>query len=645
MRYTIIVFAFLCLPFFLFAQKAPKYGKILDHEIEIQTTEIDPDANAIILTDYGQINFKGDEVAFLRHKRIKLLNKNSYEEANISIPFYAADKSERITKIKAQTINIDEKGKLKKKSIKKNQFFVVDINEYWKEIRFTFPDIKPGSIIEFEYVKSSDRILSLEEWQFRNNLPTLRSQLAVIITKGLDYKSILQGDKLIEKYGSGDIRNYWELRDLEPIKDEPYCINPFDYVESIQFQLAGYNRPSNFSGMQSTYVPVLPSWEEFAREILNDESYEGVLKGDEVAEKIIQTILAEGDTDREKVKKIYAYVQNNINWNNKFSHFPNETFEKITKSREGNSAEVNLVLVKLLQVAGFNANPMIISTKEHGLVTQVYPLFSQFNHVLAQVKLYGKDMLMDAVSKYRPYNILARNDLNPLGYLLSRNDARWIIVPLPNKTRSVINTDLKFEEDQIKYKTSFSFYEHEAVSNRIKLFGAENEKDFITNYLLDVDEEEEMTLDSFSIQNSDLLEKPLKVVCYYSKEMEGALGDDILYINPFQNKHYDKNPFIKPTRYLPVDFILPSSEKFILNLYLPENYEVDDMPSDSKLSTESKKMNYSFLFNDPIPGRVQLVSELKIVDPFIKPNEYSTLRKMFEEIMGLQETQLVLKKK
>ena len=106
-----------------------------------------------------------------------------------------------------------------------------------------------------------------------------------------------------------------------------------------------------------------------------------------------------------------------------------------------------------------------------------------------------------------------------------------------------------------------------------------------------------MTLDSFSIKNSHDLEKPFSVICYYTKNSEDKLDADIIYLNPFIKKHLEKNPFVNPIRYLPVDFILPASEKFIYNLLIPEGYELAEIPKSIKFSTFSKKISYTFAFN------------------------------------------------
>ena len=109
-------------------------------------------------------------------------------------------------------------------------------------------------------------------------------------------------------------------------------------------------------------------------------------------------------------------------------------------------------------------------------------------------------------------------------------------------------------------------------------------------------------------------------------------------------KHFKKNPFNNPVRYLPVDFGIPYMEKYITNIKLPKEYEVAEIPQDIRLATPNKNCNYAFLYQGK-SGQVQLSSELNLTDPVIFPSEYSSLRELFSQLISKQETQLVLKKK
>ncbi|MEM6963597.1 MAG: DUF3857 domain-containing protein [Bacteroidota bacterium] len=643
-RSIILKLFFLLLPIFLCAQKPPKFGKPTSKEKAITSTLLDPNAAAIILWDYGKIEFQGGNVHLYRHIRIKILDQNGMDEANIALPFYAKDKTEKISKIKAQTINYDDKGKAEKVKVNKSDIFTVNINEEWTEKRFAFPNVKVGSIIEYQYQKTSENAVSLEEWQFQNELPTLKSHLEVVIGSGLDYKIVYNGRRTSTQFGN-ESRNVWLLENLPPLKDEDFCPNPMNYVESIRFQLAGYTKYSSTSVGDPQYVELMSSWEKLAVDMLQTASYRGILQAQKSAKTIIQEIVNDQDTELEKVKKIYRYVQRETNWDGELRLFADRKITEIFAEKIGSSAEINLVLVRLLQVADLDANPVIISTKRHGLVTKVYPLYTQFNHVVAQVSINGKDILMDATNDFRPYNLLASYDYNSEGYLLDKKNPRWIKLDAPKKNRAIIVNEVSFTEDTVKYKISYSFFQHEAVKYRSAYYQVGGADSFIKENLLNADDDGEMTLDSFSVKNAEAIHQPFAVICYLSQPLEEGLDAKYLYVEPMLKKHYEKNPFINPVRYLPVDFILPVLEKYILNLKIPKEYELAELPKNIQLSTESKKVTYTYLYKNPSPNQIQVSSELKIDNPIILPSEYLNLRELFNQMMGLQASHLVLKKK
>lgn len=633
------------LPILLFSQRSPiRYGKLSKEEKTIEKTDLDIDANAIILCDFGEIAFKRGEITFSRHIRIKLLNKEGFDEANIAIPYYTTEKRKERVEIIAQTLNINEKGKVKKIKIKKEDIFTVNVIDDLHEKRFTFPNIKPGSIIEYEYTVVSNDYLSLEGWTFQNSLPTLKSHFNANIPGYLDYRIVLNGTRTSSKYG-GKANDFWVLENLPPLEEEPHCPNPNDYVESIRFQLAGYKTQPRGAGTSIQYETVLPTWEILAKEVLDLDSYKDILDKKEKADSIVAKIISEEDSKREKIKKIYKYVQDSLEWNQDYRMFASKDFSEILKEKRVSSGEINLVLVRLLQSAGLEANPLATSTRSHGLVAEVYPLVSQFNQVLAHVDLYGKDLVIDASSKYLPYDLLSKENLTPLGYLLSKEKPRWVNAAYPTKAKNNILIDLKFEEDRQKCKVVYSFKGYDAAKYR-QAFQEENGKNgFVTNHLVNNIEEQGLELDSFHVENLENLGMKFSVVCHFTKEMDEGVGAAFIYVNPWIKKHIEKTPFRDGIRNLPIDFIVPNQENLTVNIQLPEGYELTEIPESSNLVIQGKKAMYKYSVNKTIPGKVQVISQLNIDDPFFNTNEYQAIQEFFSKLEMTQSSQLILKKK
>jgi len=189
--------SFLSILFFVFtvsAQKAPiKWGKVNTADLEMTTYEADPEADAVILTDYADLSFDlstGDFFYILEHHvRIKILKKSAFYLGDVELPYYSYGKNEKISGLKVQVISpTGEKQSLSKKNI-----FDEKINKYWSQRKFAVPGLEEGCIIEYKYTKKSEQIYYLEDWYFQSNIPTRLSEFRTNIPEWFEYVNFNQG--------------------------------------------------------------------------------------------------------------------------------------------------------------------------------------------------------------------------------------------------------------------------------------------------------------------------------------------------------------------------------------------------------------------------------------------------------------------
>ena len=57
----------------------------------------------------------------------------------------------------------------------------------------------------------------------------------------------------------------------------------------------------------------------------------------------------------------------------------------------------------MLKLAGINANPVLLSTIDHGI--PAFPNRTVFNYVIAAADIDGKQILLDGTSKFTTQNI------------------------------------------------------------------------------------------------------------------------------------------------------------------------------------------------------------------------------------------------
>src|SRR4030095_1346444 len=157
---------------FLFAQNKAnvKFGKVSPEDFAKKVYSVDSNDNAVVIADIGSSeivrNTKGwVSLQFKRYRRVHILNKNGYDEANVEIQLYSnGDREEELSSIKALTYNL-EGGKVIETKLEKAAIFKDKIDKRWIVKKFTFPNIKEGSIIEYEYTVQSDFLFNLQPWE------------------------------------------------------------------------------------------------------------------------------------------------------------------------------------------------------------------------------------------------------------------------------------------------------------------------------------------------------------------------------------------------------------------------------------------------------------------------------------------------
>ena len=175
-----------------------RFGKVDKAELEMTSYEVDTGAAAVILADIGSSSIEWNQVkgffemVFERHCRIKIMKNTGYDYANIEIPVYNSTSTKQyVSNLKAFTYNLDN-GKIAKEKLSKKSTFEEKYSENWNLFKFTFPNVKEGSVIEFSFRITSDWY-TIRTWEFQKDIPVMWSEYTVKIPEYFNYLQIGQG--------------------------------------------------------------------------------------------------------------------------------------------------------------------------------------------------------------------------------------------------------------------------------------------------------------------------------------------------------------------------------------------------------------------------------------------------------------------
>jgi len=599
MNKIIILLAF-TLTLNTFAQdlKLPfKFGNVPTSEFNLKYYAKDSSANAVVLYEkaLAKVILVHD---YLRlettyYHKIKIFNKNSAKYASISIPIYNSLKSqERVIDIKGITHNynngIDVKMYLNKKNI-----FTNKVNDHWKEVTFTLPNIKNGSIIEYSYKLQSPFFYNFTGWDFQGDIPKKYSELHSLIPGNWKYNKKLIGFKKLDvneskiKYGcfsftglerAADCEDLtYVMKDVPAFKKEPYLTAKKNYLSHITFELAEYQ---SFKGRTSKYTT---SWKEVDRNFRNDLAIGRQLKKIDYTKKLLPAdLFTEKDTLKRAIK-VYHYIQNYFKWNGKYHVTKSVDFKKAFKSKTGNATEINIALCNALNAVGIPTKLMLVSTRKNGLPTYVHPVLNDFNYAIAAAEIGGVFYQLDASYKLMPFAMLPFKALNSYGRLMDfKNGSYWQDIKAPRNVQST-TINLKFSEGvlnglmRIKSNAFTAYNKRDDLVNK----GEEKYKEAFENK----SEMNELVIDSYRVRNLENLEKMLVEDFKISFENESD-NEDLLIINPYLDK-YTTNPFKLNERTYPIDFGYTQSENYHFVFSVPEGYEISSVPKNKILTLEN----------------------------------------------------------
>ena len=177
MRKLITAAVLLIISHVTFAQKGlPEFGKIDKEDLQMKECDIDKDAVAYKLIDYGDVSYQTGRDVFKivteRRIRIKILKDKGLDYANIKIQFYSKNNVEDISNIAGYTYNLDDAGNIITTKLDKASIFKKPLDNQFSEVVFTMPGVKAGSVIEYKFKDAEETFSHLDDWYFQDEIPT-----------------------------------------------------------------------------------------------------------------------------------------------------------------------------------------------------------------------------------------------------------------------------------------------------------------------------------------------------------------------------------------------------------------------------------------------------------------------------------------
>ena len=443
--------------------QAQEWGVITDDEWQAQPPPQYLDEGAVVLFDIGLAQTEESGLDFTRHTRILVYADAGIPSiSNIEIEYFDYDE---LHNLRAQVIHPDGSYR----ELADDEFQTESVGSR-RITRFGFYTARPDDIVEWSYrieysaedetlgpdgrflfsqkewftqykkrtdgapriIRNEDelkQVVNLPNWFFDHDIYGMRSRFSAQIGSDIDYiyyttnmrrrdqEPVTEAVKIL--FATAYEKYTWELADIPAYKPDT-ALAFEDEAQRIGLHFRLYAKYGRNRVLRTNYSD--DHWKNVGQSM---QGYKDIYCDQSKAMmKQVKKLISDAETDIDKIDAIYGYIVSGFSADSTgYVMRPvHSNMKSLYKDRTGMPFELNLLLVELLRMAGFEAWPVLISTRDK----VNFRKSGIFNHMLAMVNIDEGDILMDASSNNCPLGSLPRISAAVEGVLVDYDNSRLI---------------------------------------------------------------------------------------------------------------------------------------------------------------------------------------------------------------------------
>lgn len=533
--------------------------------------------------------------SFIEEQREIAKSKN-VNEYSINIPY---DNFSEISSIKGVAINAktNKKSKLSQYDISTNELKQRDIfysdNKYK---HFGFNNVEDKSKVEFSYKVKQNEPRLLSFFAFQHELQTVASQFQIKSDPSIEIGYKLFGDHqdkiVFEKTKEGNLDVYtWKVADMPAFEEENRAPNFTYFLPHIVYYIKSYTKDNK----KEALFPDVEHLYKWYYSLVKD-----INKLDQTALKTKTSELIKDKTNpKDKAKAIYNWVQENIHYvafEYEMGGFIPRDAASVFDKKYGDCKDISNLLNEMFKTAGLESNLVWIGTRDkpYSFTDVPTPLVS--NHMIASVKIDKQRYFVDGTDSFCPFTFPSAMIQGKEG-LIGISETEFVIekVPVVDKKENHLKVDmkLKINDDGVQgaAKLLLSGYEKSDFLNVLasnKQKQDEILKSGLTRY------NQKLEIESTEVKKNEYDNKDAELL--YNFKLESwtkKIGDKII-VKPILLAPFKEYIIDTKERKLSIENDNLFTNDFTYVYEIPENYQLDFIPENSKKENEVLSYDISY---------------------------------------------------
>ncbi len=627
-----------------------KPGKVTDYELKMTTYDQDTSAEAVILYEETNIHYAIHTNGKINQRRdyftkIKILRSEGTQAADVEVFYYNSPGWGENVTVSGTTYNL-ENDKTVASPLKKEYIFTEQTSENNYKRKFSLPDVKVGSVIEYKYSIQSDLAQRITPVRFQHSYPLLFGYAKIAIPEYYKFNFDLQGYNDIEvtrtSQGktfsfSGQPQAYTEdvltctAQNIPALRNDSYLWCSRDFLSMLNFELARYNFPG---AMAKDYTT---SWASVNGMLEQRDEFAPNLKMANPFKQEVADICQATNDESERVAAIHKMILSKVSWDGTYRLLSNDV-KKAAGNASGSSAEINFLLIAALRDAGFSPTPILLNPRRYGRIPYTRPSVNKINTFIVWVTLSdGQQVFLDGTDKDSGVNLLpvALQVDRARIYGVESPEEGW--VNLTNLIKNLKSTNALATlspEGVLSGQMNIVYANSKAMELKETYRKSKDENEYIERR----EEEGHFEISEYTVSSFD----STTVQESYAFELTPASAGDRIFLNASIVPLMPENILSQQERKLPVEFSFPVTYIISCRIEIPEGYQVEETPANTRIAFDN---GATFSYITARQGNTLAVNLVYNLNQVIFPtDEYTDLRNFFGVIAEKCNANIILKK-
>jgi hypothetical protein len=597
-----------------------------------------PGADAVIL-EYRDVDNDPLETETI-YARLKVLTAKGKDAATVELPYWKGAFS--VGDIRARTIHPD--GTIVPLTGKSEDLLSEKVNGLSvKRKVFTLPSVEVGSVLEYQYQLRFNEYavwISGDEWRVQHSLFVHKAHYELIPYGGGNlawWPRLPQGATV---KGNGLASFTLDIEDVPAAPDEEWM----PPINSVLYRVMFY-----YTGKPITAADF---WMDTAKEWSKD--VDKFAAPSDTLHDAVGGIVAAGDSDLDKAKKIYAAVQalDNTDYTRAKTESERHALhlkdvkhaEDTWKQKSGSSDEIAYLYLAMLRAAGLKAYAMQVVDRKYEVFDPSYFDWDQLNIVLVILSTADKEIILDPGEKLCPFGQLSWRHSEVRGVRQDAGGTSLMSTPPENFADNMTTYNANITLDPkggmtgtftiVMNGQSALYWRQLALENDMD----ETKKQYEKEIQDMVPDGVEVHMDQF--MGLDHGDGSLIATVKASGTVGTSMAKRMLLPGYFFETRRSV-PFVNQEHRLePVDMQFASRINENVTYHLPDGYGVEGAPQDAHVSWPSHAILVTK--STPEAGDIKIAYSIVRAFALAPPDEYQDLRGFYQKVATADQEQLVL---